>query len=230
MMQSTNQLPKNYASSLVLDYEKDQKLNRRMMIASVIMFVGLFLLGNTYLPIYLLAYDDQGFALPLPLIGLKIGILVMIFIFYTLAHEKLRGLLMKRFSGVKSELEFRGAAAYAKSKGYFSKRDFRIISLGPVLILAFLILIATLILPMDWFWVGFIAQILNLAGSMKDFYTAWQVVKQPADVLIYDDGQIQTFYIPASEPVSRSTNRTKAQSLAAKEKQMKDIYRKKKKK
>lgn len=230
MMLSTNQLPKNYARVLVLDYEKDQKLNRRIMIAAVIMFVGLFLLGNTYLPIYLLGYDEQGFALPLPMIGLKIGILVIVFIFYTLIHEKLRGLLMKRFSGVPSELEFRGSAAYAKSKGYFSKRDFRIISLGPVLILAFVILIITLILPMDWFWVGFIAQILNLAGSMRDFYSAWQVVKQPGEVLIHDDGQLQTFYTPAPESAGRSSNRTKAQSLASKEKQMKDIYRKKKKK
>lgn len=229
MIGSTTQLPKQYAPTLVVDYEKDQKLNRRLLIAALVLFVGLFLLGNTYLPIYLMGYNEQGQPLTIPAIGLKVGILVIIFVFYTLIHEKLRGLLMKRFSGSESSLEFRGAAAFAKSKGYFSKRDFRIISLGPVLILAFLIFLVTILLPMDWFWVGFIAQILNLAGSVKDFYGAWQGIKQPIDVLIHDDGQVQTFYTPNLELMTKSAHRTNPLNGTSKPKQTKKIYPKKKK-
>lgn len=231
MIQSTTQLPREYAPALVLDYDHNPKLSRRLLIAAILIFIGLFLAGNFYLPIYLLAYDEQGLPLSLQGIGLKLGVLVLMFIFYTVAHEKLRGVLMKRFSGAESGLEFKGAAAYAKSPGYFSKRDFRIICLGPVLILALLLFLGTMLLPMDWFWVGFIGQILNLAGSLKDFYSAWQGARQPADVLIQDDGLAQTFFTPSLEAVSRRDNpRKKPELSGSTQKQMKNIYQKKKKK
>ncbi|MFZ2259115.1 MAG: DUF3267 domain-containing protein [Clostridiaceae bacterium] len=229
MIGSTNHLPNHYVPTLVVDYDKNQKLNRRLLIMAIVLFIGLFLLGNTYLPIYLMGYDAQGQFLPIPVIGLKVGILVIIFVFYTLIHEKIRGILMKRFSGRESSLEFRGSTAFAKSEGFFSKRDFRIISLGPVLILAFLIFLVTIILPMDWFWVGFIAQILNLAGSLKDFYGAWQGIKQPADVLIQDNGQVQTFYTPDLERLARSVHRSNSAPTSSRSKQNKKIYPKKKK-
>lgn len=231
MISSTNRLPDHYAPALILDHDNDPKLSRKLMVAAVVSFIALLLLGNAYLPVYLLAYNDVGEPLSFATIGLKIGVMILVFIFYTVVHEKLRGLLMKRFSGVEPSLDFRGAAVFSSSNGYFSRRDFRIISLGPVLILAILIFIVTILLPMHWFWVGYIAQILNLAGSMKDFYAAWQGVKQPVDVLIQDKGRVQTFYTPSLEVRPRTgTPRPKGEVPAARQRQMKNIYGKKKKK
>lgn len=231
MMRSTKSLPRNYVPSQIIDFDNNQKLNRNLMIAAIAAFAGLFLLGNFYLPIYLLGLNEAAENLPVPLIALKVGIIIMVFIFYSLIHEKMRGLLMKRFSGVNSQLEFKGASAYSKSSGYFAKRDFRIISLGPVLIFAILIFVVTLLLPMDWFWVGFIAQILNLAGSVKDIYSAWQGLKQPDEVLVQDSGLQQTFYTPSLEPQPKEhVSRKKAEAAASTQKQMNNIYRKKKKK
>ena len=48
-------------------------------------------------------------------------------------------------------------------------------------------------MPPDWFWVLYLLQIGNVAGSAGDVYVTLRVLKMPGDTLIMDTGTRMTF-------------------------------------
>ena len=63
---------------------------------------------------------------------------------------------------------------------------------------------------------------------MSDFYIAWQLRKEPSDVLISDLGPIKQFYVPGTEDAQGGSNQKRG--VTAKQKKMQKIYGKKRKK
>lgn len=116
---------------------------------------------------------------------------------------------MKKLDHAEPILDFTHGAAYAGSPVYFSKKDYRLIALLPVIILAILFLLITLIIPQDWFWVGFAAQVINLAGGVKGYYTAFQVSRQVPEVLILDEGPRLIFHEPFEVPIHMKSKKRK---------------------
>lgn len=227
-METTLQLPSNYRVCGQVDFKGDRKAKWIITGLSIAVTLLLFYVANLNVPILLLFYDAQGLLLPLPTVLIKVGVILLFMLFYVIIHEKLHGYFMTRFSKTKSRFGFNGSMAYAASDAYFSRTHFRIIVLAPVAILAAAIFIVTLLLPVDWFWVGYILQMFNLAGSMADFYTAWQIRSQPVDVLIQDSGAVRTFYAPFVEPEDPGASQKK--TSRARQRQMQKIYGKKRKK
>jgi len=116
--------------------------------------------------VFSLLFDSDAEPASIPYILAKLGAILLIAAFYLLIHEKIHAMAMERLSAAKASLGFQGTTAYASSRAYFSKRDHRIVLLAPAFFLTLLITLLTLILPVDWFWVGLSALILNLAGSV----------------------------------------------------------------
>lgn len=228
MSQTTLELPKGYARSGELDFDGDKKAKVYLYAAAFLIMAILFFLGNTWLPVYLVLYDAKGQPAGLPSLLLKLGVLILFLVFYSLIHEKIHAYFMQRFSGAKAQIGFKGSAAFAGSDAYFSKKDFAVIALAPVVLSAAVIFLITLILTPDWFGVGYIAQMINLAGSAGDFYSALKISQQPPDLLIHNSGMTQTYYVLAQEAgTGRSTKKT---ASSAKSKKKQNIYGRKRKK
>ena len=230
MTQTTLELPSHYVPSGGIDLANDKKSKLKVKGMALAVFVVLFLLANHFVPFILLFFDKAGEPASTPDLIAKVGAIVLIALFYVIVHEKIHGSFMERFSGVKASFGFSGSMAYAGSPAYFSKKDFRIIALAPVLILAIAIFLVTLLLPSDWFWVGYAAQLLNLSGSTGDFYTAWVLRREPVDVLIHDNGLVQTYFVADPEKALRDEAVREKQRTAASKRQNERIYGKKRRK
>ena len=195
-MQTTLELPRGYRPTDGIDLTHDRTTRNKVNGLALVMLVGLFLLGNYFVPLTLILFDATGEPATLPAIAVKLGVIVGVMLVYVIIHEKIHGVFMAKYSGVKAAFGFTGSLAWCGSPAYFSRPDFRVIALAPVVSLTVIIAVVTLMLPLDWFWVGFAAQLMNLSGSMGDLYTIWKLRRQGADVLIHDNGLVQTWYTP----------------------------------
>ena len=228
MIETTVDLPNHYEPSGKVDLVGNKKAKWMIYLVSLIVVLLLFFVANRQVPILALFFDLEGQLLSAQMLLLKLGVIVLFSIFFSIIHEKLHGHFMARYADAEVKFTFKGSSAYVTSEAFYSKRDFRIILLAPVAIMVVAIFIVTLMLSPDWFWVGYIIQIINLAGSMSDFYIAWQLRKEPSDVLISDLGPIKQFYVPGTQDAQGGSNKKRA--ITAKQKKMQKIYGKKRKK
>lgn len=228
MIETTVELPGHYEPSGKVDLLANKKAKWMIYSISFIVVLLLFFVANRQVPILALFFDLEGQLLSMQMLLLKLGMIVLFAIFFSIIHEKLHGHFMARYADAEVKFAFKGSSAYVTSAAFYSKRDFRIILLAPVAIMVVAIFIVTLMLPPDWFWVGYIFQMINLAGSMSDFYIAWQLRNEPSDVLISDLGPVKQFFVPGTE---ESQGRgIKKRGNTAKQKKMQKIYGKKRKK
>lgn len=56
------------------------------------------------------------------------------------------------------------------------------------------LMILNLICGIEWFWVIYLIQIYNIAGSTGDMYVVQKISKMPKDVLVFDSGVSMEFY------------------------------------
>lgn len=224
MVDTTLELPKNYQLSGKVDLIENKKTKWMIFIMSLILILLLFFVANRKVPIIALFFDLEGKLLSMPMVLLKVGVIVLFAVMFGIIHEKLHGYFMARFADAEVKFGFKGSSAYVTSEAYYSKRNYRIILLAPVAIMVVAIFVVTLMLPPDWFWVGYITQMINLAGSMSDFYTAWQLRNEPSEVLILDSGPIKQFYVPGVEDLLENSKKKKG---SAQQKKMQKIYDKK---
>lgn len=195
-MQTTLELPRDYIPTGGIDLVNDKSARTKVYALALVTLVGLFLLGNYFVPLTVIFFDATGEPATLPAIAVKLGVIVVLILFYVIIHEKIHGAFMAKYSGVKAAFGFTGSMAWCGSPAYFSRQDFRVIALAPVVSLTAIITVVTLLLPVDWFWVGFAAQLMNLSGSMGDIYSIWKLRRLDADGLIHDNGLVQTWYTP----------------------------------
>ena len=107
---------------------------------------------------------------------------------------------MKRFSDAKVKYGFTGFYAYAASDGFFHKKHYVIIALSPIVILGCVLLILNFLVPVSWFWIVYIIQVLNISGAAGDLYVTLKMNKMPSDILVQDAGVSMTVYAKADEP------------------------------
>jgi hypothetical protein len=114
---------------------------------------------------------------------------------YVFLHEFTHGIFMKYYSGIKPVYGFKAVFAYAGSEALFSKRQYVVIALAPVVILGLILAVLNLILPYEWFWAIWIIQMVNVSGAAGDIYVMDMISKMPAETLVRDTGTAMTFYI-----------------------------------
>ena len=117
---------------------------------------------------------------------------------YILLHEAVHGVFMKKLSNVKPYFGFKGLMyAYAGSTAFFDKRSYILIAMAPVVLLGLVLLLANLLLPVEWFWFVYIIQIVNISGAAGDIYVMNIIRKAPADTLVCDAGVSMKLYSQA---------------------------------
>lgn len=185
------ELPEGCREILQIDLQKDKKLAILVNgIAGAIAVVMLFLGVKFTVPISSAFDMSQGMGRYL----LRWGVLLLGMMAYLVLHELVHGICMKYFSGVKPHYGFTGMYAYAGSEAYFNKNSYIVIALAPIVVWGIVLLILSLLVPADWFWIVYFIQVVNISGAGGDLYVSARFAKLPKDILVNDTGVSMTVY------------------------------------
>lgn len=174
-------LPKGYRSTQSLDFMRNRKQMKAVVILSlalVIVPVGIGLLVAPLGPGWRLMASRWWS-------WLALGAALML---YIPLHELVHGAVMFALSGVPPKYGLKLPYAYAGSSVWFDRNSHIVTALAPVIVWGIALQIAIAKLPGEWFWPLWIVQISNLSGSAGDLYTAWYLARLEGDILIQDTG------------------------------------------
>ena len=199
---SIQTLPSGYRSVLTLKLKGRNKSAIAINILAAVAVIPLLILGFFLKPIgtvYASVDLEQAWLLLLHPIAIILGIGI-----YTLLREGFHGLLIKFLTISSPTFGFFGLCFYASGdKQLLGKKVYILLSLGPSVLLFFMLLILNITLPSLYFWIIYFIQIVNIAGMVGDIYMAYIAYKMPKDLLVRDRGVDITFY--SRENVSQKT-------------------------
>ena len=182
------ELPEGYAELRHIDLQRDRLKALLINIGAMLIMVLFLILGLLLQPLSV-ADVLNGLMQNFP----QMLLFLLATIVYIIGHELVHGVFFKAYSGKKAKYGFTGMYAYAASEAYYTKRQFFVISLSPIFLFGLLFLILNIVLP-QWFWFIYLLQITNLSGAAGDMYVSCLLCKDPADVLVQDEGISMTFY------------------------------------
>ena len=198
-LQATKILPANFTQYHSLDLT-----NRKLVIAMNVMgILLLFIFGWLFFGVAALL-GPQFLLLELHIFTqlTKLPTILLVIFLVVVLHELSHALFFWLFSRERPQVGFNLLYAYASAPGwYFTRRQFVLIGLAPVLLLTTVGLIA-----MPWVTVLtttrlVLALTVNAAGAIGDFIVVIWVLGQPAKILLRDEGTAVTAYKAVEPPI-----------------------------
>lgn len=174
-------LPKGYRYAGTMDFMRNRKQVKSMLILSVALVIVPALVGLLASPV------GPAWRLMLsrwwlwPALGAAL-------VAYIPLHELTHDVAMYALSGVRPKYGIKLPYAYCGSTAWLDRKSHIITALAPVVFWGAALLIAIALAPPEWFWPIWIVQISNLSGSAGDIYTAWALARMEGDLLIQDTG------------------------------------------
>lgn len=189
-MKTLSYLPVDYRELYTIDLEKNKRSALYINLLGLLITIVMAVVMNFILPITTLFEGDVS------ALGLLIRIIVLavLLVGYVVLHEWTHGFAMSRCGASKVVFGFSGMYAFACCHEFFSKTVYLIIALAPVVIWGIIINIVCFLVPATWFWIFYIIQIANIAGSAGDYYVIFHFLFLPDDILVYDMGTSMTIY------------------------------------
>ncbi len=188
-MRSVNTLPEGYRELLSVDMKKDKRL---AVLVNALSLVIAAILG----------FPVHFFAIPFSSIGwggrtaylIHVAVLFGGMFIYIILHELVHGIAMKLCGTKKVKYGFTGLYAFAGSDDYYYKKPYIAIALAPIVIWGVILGIINALVPVEWFWVVYFIQLINLSGAAGDLYVTFKFAGLPKDVLVRDYGVSMTVY------------------------------------
>jgi hypothetical protein len=188
-------LPQDYIETKKIDLQRDTRLLVWINLLSLSIAAVFALIGCLVHPILPWYREFYARFLTKPFANIfALLLLVVAMVVYMIGHELIHGVFFKKYSGKKPKYGFTGIYAFAHCEAYYPRKQYLIIGLAPVVLFGALFLLLNLCLPALWFWSIYILQIINLSGAAGDAYVTAVLLKQPADILIYDEGTGMTVF------------------------------------
>jgi len=184
-MKAPFELPPGYGEIHRVDFMADPQMQQKLMLPMLIIIVALVFIGAAISPLSFAYIIENAWRIPIAIIAT---------IIYIILHELIHGIVIRYFSGKWGNFGFKGFYAYAGSPAYFTKSQHIAIGIAPVLILGIILIALNILLPMQWFWTIWAVQIMNLHGSIGDYYMARLLRRLPPDLLIQDAGVSMIIY------------------------------------
>jgi hypothetical protein len=202
-MKAVNTLPEGYRELLSVDMKKDKKL---AVFVNVLSLVIAAILG---LPVHF-------FAIPFTSLGwggqkaylIHVAVLFGGMFVYIVLHELVHGIAMKLCGTKKVKYGFTGLYAFAGSDDYYYKKPYIAIALAPIVVWGVILGIVNTLVPVEWFWVVYFIQLINLSGAAGDLYVTCRFAGLPKDVLIRDYGVSMTVYARGENGSAESVSQT----------------------
>lgn len=185
-MKATLQLPEGYREISRIDLEKNKKQMVLVNVLSVIVAVVVLI------PMLLLAPAEAEFIHePLDVVILLAGMFA-----YIMLHEAVHGVCFWGFSRQKPRFGWKSVYAYAASDAYYPKWPYLTIALAPVVLWGAVMAVLAVVLPVRWYWLVQMIQLINLSGAAGDLYVTWLLCRMPKDILVQDAGVAMQVYAP----------------------------------
>lgn len=183
-MKAVGSLPEGYREIDSIDLQKDKSLALFVNLLAVAIALLLMVPMHFYIPIS----TSFGMGLGTYHFTIRIVALGVLMILYMVLHELVHGIAMKLCGTKKVKYGFTGMYAYAGSDDYYDKGSYIFIALAPVVLWGIVIAIVNAIVSVEWFWVVYFVQIINLSGAAGDLFVTVKFSRLPRDILIKDYG------------------------------------------
>lgn len=189
-MKAFQEIPSSYHECARIELQKDRRTMMMMNIFGIIIMVAMTVGMAIFRPIHALFDMSQGLgAYTLRFVGLILG-----YVLYIVLHELTHACVMRLLGARNVQFGFTGMYAYAGSDAdYFDRSGYVCIALAPLVIWFVIFFSAGSLVPPDWFWVFYLLQIGNVAGSAGDMYVTGRILRMPKDTLVMDTGISMTF-------------------------------------
>ncbi len=189
-MTAINKLPEGYREIFAVNLQKDKKVYA--IVNGLSLLIALVFAVPMHFHVSILTVFDMSKGLTAYI--LRFLALFVLMLVYIILHELTHGVVMKIYGTKKVKYGFKGVFAYAGSEDYYDKKSYIIIALAPVVIWGIIIAFINAFVPIEWFWVVYYIQLLNLSGAAGDIYVTVKFSKFPKDILVADSGIGMTVY------------------------------------
>lgn len=189
-MKAVENLPEGYSEIYAIDLQKDKKMALLVNLLAAAIAILLAVPMHFVVPIHSLFSMEKGMQDYM----LRFGLLLVLMILYMILHEIVHGIAMKICGTKKVKYGFTGMYAFAGSKDYYDKRSYILIALAPVVFWGIVLAVMNPFVPIEWFWVVYLIQIVNLSGAAGDLFVTVRFSRLPSDILIQDYGVGMTVY------------------------------------
>ena len=183
-MKALENLPETYREIYAVDLQKDKKMALRVTLLALAITIALVVPMLFIVPISTLFNMEQG----LLNYAIRFIALIVLMLLYIVLHELVHGIAMKLCGTKEIKYGFTGMYAFAGSKDYYNKRAYIFIALAPIVLWGIVIAVINPLVPIEWFWVVYLLQIMNLSGAAGDLFVTVKSSRLPQDILVQDYG------------------------------------------
>ena len=183
-MRRFENLPDDYREIYSIDLQKDKKMSVIVNGLAIVIAALLAIPMNFVVPFYTMFNLENGTKDML----IKYGVLIALMITYMILHEIVHGIAMRICGTKKVKYGFTGLYAFAGSKDFYDIKSYIFIALAPVVLWGVILGVVNLFVPIGWFWVVYLIQIVNLSGAAGDLFVTIKFSRLPKDILIQDYG------------------------------------------
>lgn len=191
-MKSVKSLPVGYKEIMTVNLQTNKKLAFGVNAAAVIVMVFMAVVMHLFVPVSTF-FDIEGESSYLIFL-LKMIVALAGYLVYMVFHELTHAVAMKAFGTKKVKFGYTGLYAFAGSDEYYTKGEYIIIALAPIVVWGIVLGVLNLLVPMEWFWVVYFVQMGNISGAAGDIYVTAKFMKLPKDILVHDSGLDMNVY------------------------------------
>lgn len=192
MNTSTQTLPDGYTQSGEVNLRKDKRLTILLNLAALVVTVLVFSLLSIFGTALRTGTTNVSGSISAGPIMILIGLVISIF----LIHELIHGFFFWLFSSSRPVFALRPLYAYAGAPGwYFPKRQYAIITLGPLVIIGTVGLLLMLLAPVSWLLTIAFLVAMNTGGAIGDIFVFFRLLKSSPTTFANDTGDVVTFFV-----------------------------------
>lgn len=187
-------VPDGFVAVREIDLEKNKKVFVLLNVASLVLALVVLVPALMIRGFEFSFSADEAGGVALQFFSVAVGLVA-----YMVLHELVHGVCIRLIASVKPKYGFKGWAAYAGAPDtYFTKGEYIIVALAPVVVWGVVLLVLNLLLP-QWFWPIYLIQTINISGAVGDFYVTALSLRLPKELLVNDDGVTMRFYAPSTK-------------------------------
>ena len=189
-MKAIENLPEGYGEIYAVNLQKDKKMAIIVNLIAVAIAVIMAVPMHFVVPFSTVFSMENGL---FPYILRFVALIILMFL-YLILHELVHGIAMKLCGTKKVKYGFTGMYAFAGSKDYYDKKAYIFIALAPVVLWGIVLAVINPFVPVEWFWIVYLIQIMNVSGAAGDLFVTVTFSRLPQDILVQDYGVSMTVF------------------------------------
>ena len=189
-MRAVENLPDDYKEIYAVNLQKNKKMAIIVNLIAVAIAVIMAVPMHFVVPFSTVFSMENGL---FPYI-LRFAALIILMFLYLILHELVHGIAMKLCATKKVKYGFTGMYAFAGSKDYYDKKAYIFIALAPVVLWGIVLAVINPFVPVEWFWIVYLIQIMNVSGAAGDLFVTVTFSHLPKDILVQDYGVSMTVF------------------------------------